>query len=291
MSRLRTAPAPAAPRYSAPALEKGLDIVELLAGEPQALGQNQIAQRLGRSASEIFRMLEVLERRGWIARGADGAYATTLTLFELAHRQAPLERLMSAALPEMRRLARATGQSNHLVVHHDRRILVVAQVDSPEAMGFSVRQGAHFPFRADRVSPWVLAAFQPPARRAELIDEMRDGDPRAPSRTALVRRLERIRRRGYEERRSDTLPGITDLCFPVLDHHGAAVATLAQPYLAQRDVTVTVAQARTLQADAAAAISRALGAPVTPRRPPAAPRRSASARPGRPARPSRSAGR
>lgn len=264
MSRRSTEKTPpasrTAPRYEAPALEKGLDIVELLAGEPDALMQQQIAQRLGRSSSEIFRMLEVLERRGWLARRADGAYATTLVLFELAHRQAPVHRLLSVALPEMRALARDTGQSNHLVVHHDRRILVLAQVDSPESMGFSVRQGAHFPFRADRVSAWVLSAFQPPARRAELADEMRDGDPRAPSRGSLMRRLELIRRRGYEQRRSDTLPGITDLCFPVLDHHGAAIASLVQPYLAQRDVATTVEAARERHALAVSRISLQLGA-------------------------------
>lgn len=254
--------APAAPRYEAPALEKGLDIVELLAGEPDALGLQQIAQRLGRSASEIFRMLDVLVRRGWIARRADGGYATTLTLFALAHRQAPVARLLTAALPEMRALADATRQSNHLVVHHDRRILVLAQADSPEAMGFRMRQGAHFPFRADRVSPWVLAAFQPLRRRAELVDEMLEGDPRAPARATVMRGLERIRRKGYEQRRSDTLPGIVDICYPVLDAHGAAVATLAQNYLAQRDVAVSVTQARALHARAAARISAALGAPA-----------------------------
>lgn len=260
--RLPAAAAPG-PRYQAPALEKGLDIVELLAGEPEPLGQNQIAQRLGRSASEIFRMLEVLERRGWIARSADGGYATTLALFELAHRQAPVHRLLSAALPEMRALARETRQSNHLVVHHDRRITVLAQVDSPEAMGFSLRQGATFPFRADRVSSRVLAAFQGAARRGELLDEMLDGDPRAPSRAVMLRRLEAIRRRGYEQRRSDTLPGIIDICFPVRDQNGTAIATLAQTYLAQRDVTVPVAQARMVQADAVARISVRLGAPAT----------------------------
>jgi DNA-binding IclR family transcriptional regulator len=251
-------------RYQAPALEKGLDIVELLAGEPAPLTQNQIAQRLGRSTSEIFRMLEVLERRGWLARDDAGGYAPTLALFELAHRQAPVHRLLTASLPEMRALADDTRQSNHLVVHHDRRILVLAQVDSPEAMGFRIRQGAHFPFRADRVSPWVLAAFQPAARRAALVDEMRDGDPRAPSRPTVLRRLDAIRRQGYEQRRSDTLPGIVDICFPILDAHGAAVATLAQNYLEQRDVAVTVPQARERQRLAAARISARLGAPAAP---------------------------
>ena len=49
--------------------------------------------------------------------------------------------LLGAALPAMQALARDTRQSNHLVVHHDRRILVIASVASPEAMGFVVRQG------------------------------------------------------------------------------------------------------------------------------------------------------
>ena len=74
-----------------------------------------------------------------------------------------------------------------------------------------------------------------------------------------MRRLDAIRRRGCEQRRSDTLPGIVDICFPILDAHGAAIATLAQNYLEQRDVAVTVAQARTRHALAAARISARLG--------------------------------
>ncbi len=249
--------------YQAPALEKGLDIVELLAGEPAGLTQNQVASRLGRSTGEIFRMLEVLVRRGYLTRAAaDGSYTLTLRLFELAHQLAPVHRLLGAALPRMQSLARETRQSNHLVIHHDRRIMVLAQVDSPEAMGFSVRQGAHFPFRADRVSVRVMAAFQDAQRRRELIDEMIAEDPSPPARAPLVRRIEAIRRRGYEQHRSDTLPGITDICFPIVDRQGHAIATLTQPYLAQRDVTMSVVQARECQAAAVAAISRDLGAPA-----------------------------
>ncbi len=247
--------------YAAPALEKGLDVLELLAAAAGGLTQNQIAAQLGRSISELFRMLDVLERRGYLIRGpADGAYRLTLKLFELAHRQPQLKRLVAVALPLMQELARTTRQSNHLVVHHDGRILVVAQVESPEAMGFSVRLGTHFPFLADRVSVRTLTAFQTPSRRAELIGEMIENDPRPPSRAALVRRIEAIRRRGHEEHRSDTLPGITDLCFPICDQTGMAVATLTQPYLAQRDVACTVAQAREAQRAIAAQISLGLGA-------------------------------
>ena len=247
--------------YSAPALEKGLDILELLAGSSPGLTQNQIAAQLGRSASELFRMVEVLARRGYLGRSpSDGTYSLTLKLFELAHRQPPVKRLLAVALPLMHELARTTRQSNHLVVLHEQRILVLAQVDSPESMGFSVRLGAHFEFRADRVSARVLTAFQSNERRDEMIGEMLRNDPHPPSRARLSARIALIGKQGFEEHVSDTLPGITDLCFPIVDRGGHAVATLTQPYLRQRDVTLTVAKARVAHQRIAAAISRELGA-------------------------------
>jgi len=61
-------------RYSAPALEKGLDVIELLAAEQHGLSLQEIARALERTATEIFRMLDVLVRRGYLARRADGTY-------------------------------------------------------------------------------------------------------------------------------------------------------------------------------------------------------------------------
>jgi DNA-binding IclR family transcriptional regulator len=246
--------------YTAPALEKGLDIIELLADSADGFSQHQVATRLGRSVGEIFRMLEVLGRRGWIYRSsADGTYRLSMRLFELAHRQPQTKRLVAVALPLMNELSRYSRQACHLVVHHDRRILVVAQVDSPEAMGFSVRVGAHFPFRVDRVSALTLTAFQPPPIQAELLRELIENDPAPPARATLLRAIQGIARRGYVLSRSATLPGITDICCPILDRSGIALATLTQPWLRQRYVAVSVAQARTAQLETAARISGGLG--------------------------------
>ncbi len=41
--------------YTAPALEKGLDILELLAVSPIGLSQAEIATKLKRSVNEIYR--------------------------------------------------------------------------------------------------------------------------------------------------------------------------------------------------------------------------------------------
>ena len=50
-------------KYRAPALDKGLDILELLAATEEGLSQAEIAKALDRSPNEIYRMLDRLVRR------------------------------------------------------------------------------------------------------------------------------------------------------------------------------------------------------------------------------------
>jgi DNA-binding Lrp family transcriptional regulator len=93
-------------RYSVPALDKGLDIVELLAGRPEGLSLKQIADALGRTPTEIFRMLNHLLHRTYVRRFEPGGiYRLSLKLFELAHRFPPTARLLEVAVPAMRQLA------------------------------------------------------------------------------------------------------------------------------------------------------------------------------------------
>jgi len=145
------------------------------------------------------------------------------------------------------------------------RILIVAQVDSPEPMGFGVRLGANFPFRPDRASSRVLSAFQPPAVQDELIAELVSDSARPVSAARVRGELAAIASKGFYMAASDTTAGVTDLCAPVFDHSEGAVAALTLPYLKQRDVSVTVAAARQALLGAVGRISADLGAAAAPR--------------------------
>ena len=52
--------------YSAPALEKGHDIIELLSKSSIGFSQAEIAKELNRSVNEIYRMLNILALRNYI---------------------------------------------------------------------------------------------------------------------------------------------------------------------------------------------------------------------------------
>lgn len=58
-------------KYRAPALEKGLDVLELLSSHGRPMTPSQMSVTLKRSVSELFRMIQVLEFRGYIEQSSE----------------------------------------------------------------------------------------------------------------------------------------------------------------------------------------------------------------------------
>jgi DNA-binding IclR family transcriptional regulator len=219
-------------RYAAPALDKGLDILELFATEAGGLTISEAARRLGRSVGEIFRMLVCLEERGYISQAAnDERFELTLKLFELAHRHQPLDRLVAEARPLMEEVADATGQSCHLAMLSNGEAIVVAQVDAPQTAGFALRLGARIDL-LNTASGHLILAFQQAAMRERSLAEWKRRTGR-PLPRDLDRHLRRIRKRGCEEMPSYQVRGVTNIAFPVLNQHGDAIAALSVPFLAR----------------------------------------------------------
>ncbi len=245
-------------KYSAPALDKGLDILEFLAQTAKPVSQAQVARAIGRTPSEIFRMLTILERRDFIEKSKrDGLLRLTPRMFELAHRQPRSRLLLNQALPYMHRLADEIQHSCHLVVRNATKALVIAQVDGPQMSGFVVRIGARWPM-TQSCSGNVLLAFQEEWLREEWLRECEVTEDTDENRQ-LRMLLEQIRSRGYARVASRVVRGVTDLGAPVLDHMGSAIASLTVPFLRPIDSSVTVASALTQIQQAAAEISASLG--------------------------------
>src|SRR5271156_3449648 len=230
LSRVRRRPLPARSRYAAPALEKGLDILEAFASEAVCLTGAEVARRLCRSVSEIFRMLVCLERRGYISETAsDDRFELTLKLFELAHRHHPLERLVAHARPLLQEVANHTGQSCHLAMLSDASIIVVAQVDAPGSMGFSLRLGAQIDL-FDTASGHVILAFQSTAARQRAFAAWQRRS-RRPIPRGVEKHLTAIRARGYEEIPSYQVNGVLNISYPIVNQHGEAIAAMSVPFI------------------------------------------------------------
>ncbi|MEQ5843076.1 IclR family transcriptional regulator [Paraburkholderia acidicola] len=221
-------------RYSAPALEKGLDIIELLAGHPEGLSLVDLGRALGRTTAEIFRMVVTLQTRGYLVATGE-RYALSLLLFQLAHRHQPVRSLVSTALPLMTQLAGEVRQSFHLCVYQAGRVLIVAGVESPERWGFSLKVGTLIGM-TDTASGQVLMAFQEEAERREMLrlHVPVDGEQTIDEKT-LAHDLTQIRQRGFARMQSRQVKGVRNLAYPVFGRHGHAIAALTTPYIERID--------------------------------------------------------
>jgi DNA-binding IclR family transcriptional regulator len=221
--------------YSAPALEKGLDILEMLCRSELPLPQKEIAQRLGRSVGEIYRMLTCLVEREYVAQVDDSSYVLTTKLFELAHINPPTHRLLVEAVPLMQRLAKDLDQSCHLTVYSQGKQVVLAKVDTPSGMGFSVRTGSELDVLIS-ASGRVLLAFQDEETRKMRIEESLQRRPDQDNRQ-IDELLDTIRTTGFESIPSVQVRGLYAVSFPILDTRGRAVAALTVPYSERIDQT------------------------------------------------------
>jgi len=244
--------------YAAPALEKGFDIIELLAAAPDGLTSTEIAQRLKRSLSEIFRILVVMERRGWLHKNADSdRYSVSYHVLEHAFRATPAQGLSVLAAPAMYALTLATEQSCHMAVISQAGIIIVSQQDSPGHSGFSVRLGDKCDV-LNSCSGHVLLAFSDGATQEKLLGTVR---PQAAGLKKLRDRLKLVARRGYESKPSSRHVGVHDISYPVFGADGRIRAAITIPFLSVIDGTqrADVEQARKMLADATQKISRGLG--------------------------------
>lgn len=247
--------------YKAPALDKGLSILECLADAPSPLSITNIAREIGLTPNSIYRMVLVLEQRGYIERGFDDRFSLSNQLFDLAMRNPVRRNLHDAALPVMHRLAETLRQSCHLTVPSGSDIVVVARVESPSLSGFAVRTGYRRPIARSN-SGLVLLACQSPARRntmkKEVLSEVFDTSERA----ILESTIAAIMKDGHLVRQSPAVNTITDIAVPIFaGDEQNALSCLTVPFLFEAKLHVALTPAIAFVQSAAREIGSALDRP------------------------------
>lgn len=222
-------------RYAAPALEKGLDILEALSASTDGYTLNELAQALDRNVNEIFRMVVTLQRRGYIQADQNDRYTLTLTMFQLANRQQPIKTLVGSALPLLHELSERARQSCHLAIYQGGRVVVIAQVDSPERWSFGLKVGVVMGL-TDTSSGHVLLAYQDEVERTRMLSRhIRVEGEQIMDPGQLFTLLKEVRRNGHSRMSSIQIQGVTNIAFPVRGMGGRVVAAINVPHIARID--------------------------------------------------------
>jgi DNA-binding IclR family transcriptional regulator len=196
--------------YLVPALDRGLDILEWVAGQAEPVTLTRIAQGMGLAVSEVQRPVACLLARGYLRRQASGGYVLSGLLARLAATYPPHWRLQQAALAPMAAFSRKHAESIHICVPDGDSAMLLLDVPGGGMVRLSVQQGARLDHEKT-VSGRLLAAYGCLPSVAK-----------APLRAAL----RNIVRRGYELAQSAHAVGIVDVGVPVRDSNGLVVAAL-----------------------------------------------------------------
>jgi IclR family acetate operon transcriptional repressor len=205
----------------------------------QDWGVREVAARLGVSPSSAHRLLNLLQREGWIeADGASGRYRASLEFFRSAWRVAAAFPLHRAALPVMQSLVAACNETAFLGVYEPTRMemMFLTSVESAHPLRYVVAIQEWLPVHVG-ASGLAIMAFLSAAERRAIVERTRLAPVTARSVTApdaLERELETVRRRGYACSHGQRIPGAVGMAAPVWGPAGRVVGDLVLTIPEQR---------------------------------------------------------
>ncbi|WP_434358730.1 IclR family transcriptional regulator [Parasalinivibrio latis] len=247
--------------YRAPAVSKALDIIEFLCVQDEPLTKKEIAEALGKTVNEIFRMLEELKRRNYVVHDVkSGKYWLSMKLYQIANHHRPIERLTRACAVYLKRLAQETQQSCHVTVFDSNKMLVIAQSFSPYMMGFGVKIGAQIDVHASGSGlVYLSSCTDDEVERLLTLGNMASNE-KDQIKSALIE----VRDKTFYIGASEVVPGVTDLSFPVYSVNRQLEAVLTVPYLKMDHLSLqhyfpSIEESRASVASYALKISESLG--------------------------------
>lgn len=256
------APAAESDPYQVPALDRALNIFELLAQHPDGMRMREIAEVLDLPANSVFRLTGTLEERGYLLReGEDMRYRLSRKLLSLGYKAVGEDKLIEHSLAVMQRLRDDTRETVLIGIRAELQGVVLEQVASTQPVKFLVDPGTHFPLHTSAPGK-VFVGFAPPAERDALLKRMkfpRFNERTLDSREKFEAELEQVVAQGYAIDHGEEIEGLHCIGAPIFNHRGYPVAAIWVTGPSFRFPESAFGRMGKLVATAAGTISRSFG--------------------------------
>lgn len=214
-------------KYSVPALDKTFEIFDWLAANPSPKTQAEIAQGIGRSANEIYRILVNLEQNGYLNRdGLSGRYHLSLKLYNLSRTISPIDQLRQTAIPIMDDLAADIGLSCYLSILHQSKTMVLIHTRSQSPISLNIAEGSLFSSLHSNAGKLLMANSNQEVRALILQREPDFADYTVQQKAKLYAALQTIRAQSDLAAPSHLLSGIYEYSVLIGEPEGKVIASL-----------------------------------------------------------------
>jgi DNA-binding IclR family transcriptional regulator len=196
-------------RTAPTAIDKALDVCEMLSRAPRGISLAELARALGLPSPTLHRTLGVLKRRGYVRQDDETQrYALTLKMLDLSFQFLGRSELRLHAYPVLREWVLRTGIRSFLAVPPKEEVTYVWATGSDEVAMRTV---------FGRAMPAHCAVYFSPAQASRRLSCLRLAEPRPDGAGPRVERLE-------PPNAPDSAHRLCCTCAPVHDYSGREVA-------------------------------------------------------------------
>jgi DNA-binding IclR family transcriptional regulator len=215
--------------YSAPALSRGLRILEFLSSSAMSKTTQEIATELGRNRNEVFRMIAVLEIEDYLCKGADGiGYILSGKLLELGLTTPKISDILEAITPLATELTLNTGAPCHLALPSRDEMIVLKRWEPKFGLSINVPVATRRSLEIT-ASGIVMLCSMSPAELALTISSIQERYS-----NFSVQDLEpyqsELKRNGVLQFNSKLMDGVVDLSVLLISQGGQLHGALTVPY-------------------------------------------------------------
>jgi DNA-binding IclR family transcriptional regulator len=222
----------------------------------------EVSRQLRLNKSTALRLLSVLEQHHYVEKcGAGGNYSLGSRLIELGLGAVSRLDLLQLARPKLDRLVQESGETAHLGVLRDGRVLSLANVESPRTLRTPATVGGRSPAHCTSIGKAILA-FRSLAEVKELVNThglKKYTDFTITTLADFLAELDRVRKNGYGMDNEEYELGLRCLGAPVRDHSTKVIAAVSVTGPAFRLTEDRIPDLAALVVEVASELSAGLG--------------------------------
>ncbi|BBO77713.1 IclR family transcriptional regulator [Desulfosarcina widdelii] len=206
----------------APAVDRALDVIELLASSENPMPLSEILTRLDIPKQSLIRILNTLCDRGVLDRTDQrGFYRHGMRFIYLGDRLQEKVRLRSVGRPLMRELAEKTRMTVELSTLDRDQLVLIEQVEGSEGIRLYSRIGSAYPYFHAVAAGKIYLANMAPEKRHKVLAAI--GLPPMTKNTiteprVLEEEIRRIKKKGYAVEDQELRDGVRRIVAPIHDH-------------------------------------------------------------------------
>ena len=212
------------PKYSAPAVRKVLEMLELMARGDKSFSVSDVVNELDITSNSVFRIFKELELKGYVVKNpVDSTHELTPKLYYLGNSIRSRISLAKTAYPYMKSIRQFTKETVLLTTFGGQNdTLVVDQIESREPIKFLSTIGVTYDSYSSAMGKAMLSSLD----EAELVEYfashqlVKKTENTISSWDELLRQLTAIKKEGVAYDREENMYGLSCIACPVFSMRG-----------------------------------------------------------------------